>query len=114
MVRLRDACVVEGRFDWEDLGSWDSWVRIARSAGHPSTRSPVLWIHGEPGQGPNGAAGVRCLVGPDGRLVATVGLKDAVVVQSADATLVCRTSDAQHVRAVVKRLMRDARLRRYL
>jgi mannose-6-phosphate isomerase-like protein (cupin superfamily) len=39
-----------------------------------------------------------------GRLVATLGLEDAVVVDTADATLVCRKDRCQDLRAVVEAL----------
>ena len=68
-------------------------------------RSPVLWI--------GGSTDPRLIVGPDGHLIATVGLNDAVVVHTPDATLVCRSHDAQDVRTVVARLSQDKRLARY-
>lgn len=98
MVHLRDGYVVEGGFDWEDLGSWDSWVRMSRTA------SSVLTV---------GGGRVR-VVSADGHLVTTAGLEDVIVVHTPDATLVCRADATQSVRDVVTRLSRDPRLSRYL
>jgi len=98
MVHLRNGCVVEGDFTWEDLGSWDSWVRIRR-IGAPALSIASRNVH---------------VVSPDGHLVAAVGLRDLVVVHTPDATLVCRTQDAQAVRTVVARLAHDRSLSRYL
>ncbi|MBI3324478.1 MAG: mannose-1-phosphate guanylyltransferase [Candidatus Omnitrophica bacterium] len=99
MAHLRDGEVVEGQFDWEDLGSWDSWVRVSRHR-----RAPPITI---------GGCNVNA-ISTNGHLVATVGLNDAIVVQTPDATLICHADAAQGVRDVVARLSRDARLSRYL
>lgn len=88
--------VVEGRFDWEDLGSWDSWIRLNRL-------SPPLLVNG---------SNVHALT-RNGHLIAAVGLRDAVIIQTPDVTLICRTQEAQHIREVVRMLQRDARLARY-
>ena len=98
MAREQEGYVVEGTFKWEDLGSWDSWIRIAQSV------KPGLAI---------ASRNVR-VISPDGHLIATVGLDDVTVVHTPDATLICRTHDAQAVRAVVTRLIRDRRLTRYV
>ena len=98
MAHLQDGCVVEGNFDWEDLGSWDSWARI-KPLNHPGVAVA--------------SRNVR-VISPDEHLVATIGLEDVVVVHTRDATLLCRTQDAQGVRAVVAQLSHDRRLSRYL
>lgn len=98
MARARDTRMVEVAFQWEDLGSWESWIRIARQP------HPALAIDGR---------NVR-VVGADHHLVATVGLQDVIVVQTPDATLICRAQETQAVRQVVGRLARTRRLARYL
>jgi len=97
MAHVREGSVVEGRFAWEDLGSWDSWVRICRPT------APALAMGGK----------AVHVVSPNGHLVATVGLRDTIIVHTPDATLVCRTQDAQAVRDLVARLAMDRRLARY-
>ena len=89
--------VIEGRFEWEDLGSWDSWIRVKRLS------APPVLING---------SNVHTLARP-GHLIAAVGLRDAVIIQTPDATLIFRTNDAQAIRAVARRLQQDARLARY-
>ncbi len=98
MAHLRGGDIVEGKFAWEDLGSWDSWIRISRHV-KPALEVASRNVH---------------VMTTNGHLVATVGLDDVVVVQTADATLVCRTKDAQAVYDVVAHLERDPRLARYL
>lgn len=97
MVPRGSGWVVEGRFEWEDLGSWDSWIRLNRLS------TPPVLVRG---------SNVHALT-RDGHLIAAVGLRDAVIIQTSDATLICRTQEAQHIRDVVRMLQRDARFARY-
>lgn len=97
MDHLRGGLVVEGRFQWADLGSWDAWARVAR----PSSR----------------AIAVDCtqitIVGQRNHLVATVGVRNLLVVQTPTATLICRPDRAQAVREVVKRVAANPLLAPY-
>lgn len=97
--------VVRGDFPWSDVGSWAAMEE--------------LWRRGAP----DGANAVRgkalgvdsfgCVVDSPGRLVALVGVRDLIVVDSPDALLVCDKHRAQDVRRVVEELRRR-RWRRYL
>ena len=97
MAHLREGCVVEGRFAWEDLGSWESWVRMHRAG------SPLLAV---------GSRNVR-VVAEDRHLVAVIGVDDLIVVRTEDATLICRSGESQRVREITNQLARDARLGKY-
>ena len=97
MTHLQDGCIVEGRFAWEDLGSWDGWLRMHRAD------TPSLSI---------ASRNTRILTTCE-HLVATIGLRDVVVVHTPDVTLICRAKDAQAVRKVVQRVRRSRRLSRY-
>lgn len=96
MDRLTGGLIVEGRFAWEDLGSWEAWVRRAGEARAISVESKQVAVvtHGH-------------------HLVATVGVRNLLVVATPSATLICAPDRAQAVRAVVKRLARDPRLAAY-
>jgi len=96
MAHERRGHVVEGAFAWDDLGSWESWARLARS-------SATIQIH---------SRNVRVL-SANGHLVAVAGVRDLVVVHTPDATLVCHPSASQAVREIVATLARDAQLSRY-
>ena len=97
MTHQRNSCMVEGRFAWEDLGSWDSVLRIG---GHRHA-SVTVDCHN-----------VRTFRS-NGHLIATIGLDDVIVVHTPDATLVCRAHDVQAVRTVVARLSASRELARY-
>lgn len=98
MAHLRGGVVVEGRFSWADLGSWDVWARLGRS----NPRRVLLDSQNV------------CVVGQPDHLVAAIGVRDLLVVQTPTATLICRPDRAQEVRAVVKRLAAAPRLAAYL
>ena len=57
----------------------------------------------------------NCIVVGDGKHVVTaVGVSDLVIVQTADATLVCRKSDSQRVKELVKQLASDRKHQKLL
>ena len=105
MAHVTDGYLVEGRFAWEDLGSWDSWARIG------SAQRPPIVVGGRNVQAitANGSASPASR-GADRHVIAAVGLDDIMVVQTNDATLICRTAQAQAVREVARRVSRDPRL----
>lgn len=98
MSRLSGGVVVEGRFTWVDVGSWEAWA----SAGGGASRS----LHVD-------ASNVTVVTQDDGHLVAAVGVRDLLVVHSPTATLICRPDQAQRVREVVQRIHADPALTPY-
>jgi mannose-1-phosphate guanylyltransferase len=99
MEKLTDFTVLAANFRWSDLGSWDAWGELA----------PVL--EGENrGRGPLVAvdSSENILHAPD-RLVALVGVRDLVVVDTPDALLVCHKSQAQRIKEIIARLEEKGR-----
>jgi mannose-1-phosphate guanylyltransferase len=103
LERAERVAVVRATFPWSDVGSWAAVADLWRD-----------------GDGPNAVRGTAIVVDSDGcvvdagsRLVALIGVKNLVVVDTPDALLVCPTERAQDVRLVVDELRRR-RLRRYL
>lgn len=85
---------------WSDLGSWAALAEVLSKSGAPdglavtSVDSEALDIDS-----------VRTLVhAAGGRLVATVGLSDVIIVDTPDAVLVCARDRAQDVRKIVDSL----------
>ncbi len=87
-----EVAVVEAPFEWDDVGSWNSLERcLPADAGgnHVEGRHVGLDTTG-------------CLIsGSSRRLVATIGLRDLVVVETEDAVLVCRRDEAERVKDLV-------------
>lgn len=85
---------------WSDLGSWAA-LHEALASG--SDRGLVLQSEGDARIIETGGRDAM-VHAAGGRLVAVVGLRDVVVVDTPDALLVCSTEAAQDVRKVVDRL----------
>jgi len=84
---------------WSDVGSWGSLWETAGKDDHGNViGGNVLGMDLD-----------NCLVRGESRLVAAVGLRDMVVVETADAVLVIPRERAQDVKAVVRALKEKGR-----
>ena len=89
-----EVAVVRGAFDWSDIGSWQAVAELAPAD-----------AHGNHGQGERVAIATRrTYVNAGDRLVATVGVEDLVIVDTADAVLVAHREHLQRVKDVVGEL----------
>jgi mannose-1-phosphate guanylyltransferase/mannose-6-phosphate isomerase len=94
MEKTDRAAVVEGRFRWSDIGSWDAIFEIAEHDGAGNAvRGAAVLMDSE-----------NCVVHSDERLTAVLGVKDLVVVTTSDAVLVLPRQRAQDVKELVARL----------
>ena len=84
--------VIPATFQWADVGTWQT---LAAYLGADENGNTIIGTH----------AGVDthgCVVhSQGGHLVATVGLKDCVIVHTADATLIARKDDEDGLRKLV-------------
>ena len=84
---------------WSDIGSWDAlWDVGDKDTQGNVLRGDVMAVHTR-----------DTLAIAQSRLVACVGLADAVIVETPDAVLVAHKGRVQHVREIVARLKRDGR-----
>ena len=95
MEKVDSVSVVPGSFDWSDLGSWTSAWELSERDEHGN----VL-----PEGGLSVDATGNYAWAPDGKLVALIGVRDLVVVDSGDALLVVPRERAQDVRDIVAAL----------
>ncbi len=99
MERTREASVVAADFGWSDIGSWSAlWELDPKDAQGNSVRGDVYL---------DGAAG--CYVRAEDRLVAALGVRDLVIVETDDAVLVAHKDRAQDVKQAVEHLKRSRR-----
>jgi mannose-1-phosphate guanylyltransferase/mannose-6-phosphate isomerase len=100
MERATRRAVVAANFDWSDIGSWKAISEIPTDDAPDATGNRV-----------RGKAVVidssNCYIQSDKRLVAVIGVKDLVIVDTADAVLVSDRDHAQQVKQVVERLRDD-------
>jgi mannose-1-phosphate guanylyltransferase len=104
MEKASNAAVVEMALAWDDLGSWNA---LSRHHEQDAQGNVVMALHA-------GLDTRGCIVAaePD-HLIATLGVKDLIVVQTPDATLICDRSRAAEVKALVE-LLRARGLDRYI
>jgi mannose-1-phosphate guanylyltransferase len=105
MEKAKNVVVANGDFDWDDVGDWPAIGRhYAKDSGGNVARGEFVEIDS-----------TDCIVLSDQKhLVATVGVKDLVIVYTEDATLICHKDQAQKVRDVVKKLAAEKKYKRLL
>ncbi len=99
MERTRKAAMVKLEAGWSDIGSWSSVWQIAEHDSRDNAIYGDTLIEDCEG----------CLVHSETRLIAAVGLKDAVIVDTPDALLVMDRARAQDTRQLVGRLLEQDR-----
>jgi len=97
MEKAKNVVVLHGQFRWNDLGSWEEVYKLL-----PKDQDYNVT---------NGAPHVLldsngCLVDVPGKTVAAVGLRDLMIVETADALLLCPRSRAQDVKDLVELIKR--------
>lgn len=102
MEKSTNVATLQAAFDWDDVGSWPA------VAHH--------WPVDAEGNVTRGAVQVRAAKGNvisarDGHLVAAIGVDDLIIVQTADATLVCAKERAQEIKQLVQDLGAEEALR---
>jgi mannose-1-phosphate guanylyltransferase/mannose-6-phosphate isomerase len=91
MEKTKRAAVVPTNMGWSDVGSWDAlWDHQPKDEQGNVTRGETFLYNSK-----------NCYVNAEKRLVATVGVEDLVVVETADAVLVAHKAHAQDVKKVV-------------
>jgi mannose-1-phosphate guanylyltransferase/mannose-6-phosphate isomerase len=99
MEKTSHAAVVPLQTDWSDVGCWSSiWDISERDEAGNVCRGDVL-----------NHATKNSLVFAEVRCVATVGLEDVIVVETADAVLVTDKRRCQEVKAIVSQLQENDR-----
>lgn len=106
MEKARNVVIADGGFRWDDLGVWTALARHLK-ADKDGNCAVGDFVHLDSQR--NIVFDARSQKAP----IALVGLKDAVVVQTDDATLVADKSQAQKVKQLTELLAADKRLRKW-
>ncbi len=92
-------CVVPINCGWSDIGSWSSlWELADKDENGNVFRGDIISLNTK-----------NTYAYAQDKLVATIGLEDIVVVETSDALLVSKRSDAQQVKTIVDRLKTENR-----
>ena len=95
---------LEGDIAWGDIGSWAALTDVlpVDSEGN-LLEGDIIAL----------ATHNTTAYGLKDKVIALVGVEDLVVVDTADALLVCRKDQAQHVKSILEHLRKDEGLRRF-
>ena len=99
MEKTRQAAMVPLDAGWSDIGSWTALHEVRDSDADGNTADGDVLLHDCSG----------CFVEAESRLVAAVGLKDVVIVETKDSTLVTSKDRSQDVKAIVDGLKQAGR-----
>ncbi|MBI4662829.1 MAG: mannose-1-phosphate guanylyltransferase [Verrucomicrobia bacterium] len=98
LEQAQNVVVADGSFEWDDVGSWNALARHLKS--DPEGNCAVAdFVHVDAARNLIFDARVKHRTP-----IAIVGLRDSIVVQTDDATLVAHKSQAQKVKELVKKL----------
>ena len=78
---------------WSDVGSWDSVVEIHKDK---QMNKKVFQIDAE-----------NNFIRTENRLIATIGVKDLIIVDSDNATLISKKNQSENVKLVVNELLKE-------
>ena len=97
MERATNRAVVPAAFDWSDIGSWKAVSElesdVQTDAAGNRIRGSAIVVESE-----------NCYIQGDKRMVAAVGVKNLLIVDTGDAVLVADRERAQQVKLVVDQL----------
>src|ERR1017187_8240230 len=107
MEKAQNVIVADGAFEWDDLGSWTALARHLKA--DPEGNCAVAdFIHVDAARNIIYDARTKDRRTP----IAVVGLRDSILVQTDDATLLAHKSQSQKVKELVRRLAEDLRLKK--
>src|SRR3954464_8770065 len=106
LEHAQNVVVAHGDFEWDDLGSWTALARHLKS--DPEGNCAVAdFIHVDAARNIVFDARTK-----NRTPIAIVGLRDGIVVQTDDATMIAHKSQAQKVKELVKKLAEDKKLKK--
>jgi len=104
LERAENVCVLEAPFQWDDVGSWLSLPRLNGCDDQGNTTDGLF--AGVDTQG--------CIIRTsDDHLVATLGLRNLIVVHTPDATLVADASQSERIKQLLD-LLTERQLQQYM
>ncbi|MBL7085261.1 MAG: mannose-1-phosphate guanylyltransferase [Candidatus Omnitrophica bacterium] len=106
MEKARNIYTVAADFPWADIGTW---ISLSQDASTRDEQGNII-------QGLHKGIDTydSLILGNNKHLIATIGVRDLIIVHTPTATLVCNKTKAQEVRELTKLLEKDKHLKKYL
>lgn len=97
MEKARSVETLEAQFDWDDVGLWTALPKhLKGDAAGNATRGPVFTSEAK-----------NNIAVSNGRTIALCGVSDLVVVETADAILVCHRDAVQDIKKLTQQLPKE-------
>ena len=97
MEKASDIYTLAGNFGWDDVGSWLAVGRIKANDSEGNViNGNVVAVNTK-----------DCIIEGSEKLIATVGLRDIIVVDTKDATLISTKENAGEIKKVLAQLRED-------
>lgn len=96
MEKTDDVYTIPANFGWSDIGSWDEVYRMSGKDEHGNSITGLVIQKDTKGS----------YIFTQGKLVATIGIEDLIVVNTDDALLICKRGRSQDVKEVADYLRR--------
>lgn len=95
MEHAKNIYLVEGNFDWNDLGSWDSvYLADMKDENGNAGSGEAIFMNSTNSY----------VYAEEDNVVAVVGMDDVIVVKDGNTTLVCKRENAEDVKKIVEKL----------
>lgn len=96
LEKAQEVVVLEAPFAWDDVGSWQA---VARLKGADANGNTIIGLH-------VGIDTENSVIQNDSpsHMIATIGIRDCVIVHTPDATLIARRDDENAIRELVSLL----------
>ncbi len=95
MEKAERVLTIESAFDWYDVGEWPAIERHYEADEHGNIAHGTMIAQDASG---------NIVFNTDDRLTALIGVKDIIIAQTPDATLVCHKSQAQDIKKLVQKI----------
>ena len=94
MEKAKNIYTIPGTFGWDDVGSWLALERV-----NPTNEFDNVVTGNVVSVNTN-----NCIISATEKLIATVGLKNLIIIDTPDATLVCDKDSTQDIKKVIENL----------
>jgi len=92
----KNVIVLQGKFDWKDIGGWDEVYEISDRDKNDNIMHGKHVLKDVTG----------CLIDSPNKMIAAVGIRDLIIVDTGDALLVCPRNKAHQVKNIVESIKR--------
>lgn len=104
-VDRKEVLIIPAELGWSDVGTWESiFEELANNEKTNLTKGRHIGIDSEG----------SLIYGNGKKLIATIGIKDLVVVETEDALLICKKEQSQDVKTLVEKLKKSAQYKKLL